>query len=207
MRNPTVVAALAFGLAIPLAGTPASAQSDRMPSGMMGRGMGLMMGRMSPEDMSAFVDARIAALRAGLKLSTEQERLWPPVEEAIRGLGNLHLTHIQMMRRGQPRMEDDPISALRSMADRMTEGAGAARKLADIVERMRPLLAIEMLEAAQAIDLRRPERMGRAAAAAYALVRSVAPPLDADRPLGVEVEKVAAVVVGRGLARRFTRSA
>ena len=50
--------------------------------------MGLMMGRMSPEDMSAFVDARIAALRAGLKLSTEQERLWPPVEEAIRGLGN-----------------------------------------------------------------------------------------------------------------------
>ena len=131
MPNPTIVAALAFGLAIDLAGTPASAQSDRMPSGMMGRGMGLMMGRMSPEDMSAFVDARIAALRAGLKLSTEQERLWPPVEEAIRGLGNLHLTHIQMMRRGQPRMEDDPISALRSMADRMTEGAGAARKLAD----------------------------------------------------------------------------
>jgi histidine ammonia-lyase len=101
----------------------------------------------------------------------------------------------------------DPRMGAEGVEDDSSNAPLAARKLADIVERMRPLLAIEMLEAAQAIDLRRPERMGRAAAAAYALVRSVAPPLDADRPLGVEVEKVAAVVVGRGLARRFTRSA
>jgi hypothetical protein len=102
-----------------------------MPPGMMGRGMGLMMGRASPEDMSAFAEAHIAALRAGLKLSVEQERLWPPVEEALRFLANLHLTPMQMMRRGQARMEDDPITALRSMADRMTEGAAAMRKLAE----------------------------------------------------------------------------
>ena len=34
--------------------------------------------RISAEDISAFGDARIAALHAGLKLTAEQEKLWPP---------------------------------------------------------------------------------------------------------------------------------
>jgi len=40
--------------------------------------------RISAEDISAFGDARIAALHAGLKLTAEQEKLWPPVEAALR---------------------------------------------------------------------------------------------------------------------------
>ena len=42
--------------------------------------------RMGAEDVSAFGDARIAALHAGLKLTAEQEKLWPPVENALRDL-------------------------------------------------------------------------------------------------------------------------
>jgi zinc resistance-associated protein len=38
----------------------------------------------SPEDRAAFLDARIAALHAGLKLSPDQEKLWPAVETALR---------------------------------------------------------------------------------------------------------------------------
>jgi len=38
----------------------------------------------SPADRAAFLDARIAALHAGLKLSAEQEKLWPAVETAMR---------------------------------------------------------------------------------------------------------------------------
>lgn len=38
----------------------------------------------SPTDHAAFLDARIAALHAGLKLSSEQEKLWPTVETAVR---------------------------------------------------------------------------------------------------------------------------
>ena len=45
-----------------------------------------MMERFSPEDREAFTDARIAALRARLKLTPDQEKLWPAVEDAIRGL-------------------------------------------------------------------------------------------------------------------------
>jgi hypothetical protein len=40
--------------------------------------------RMSAEDRAAFVDARIAAVKAGLKLTPDQEKLWPPVETAVR---------------------------------------------------------------------------------------------------------------------------
>lgn len=54
-------------------------QGQGMPGGMMSGGMmgggQSMMGRFSPEDMSALVDAQIAAVHAGLKLSADQEKL------------------------------------------------------------------------------------------------------------------------------------
>ncbi|MET0606898.1 MAG: hypothetical protein ABWZ80_10600, partial [Beijerinckiaceae bacterium] len=40
--------------------------------------------RFNAEDFSAFTDARIASLKAGLKLTAEQERLWPAFEAALR---------------------------------------------------------------------------------------------------------------------------
>jgi zinc resistance-associated protein len=42
----------------------------------------------SPADRAAFLDARIAALHAGLKLTPEQEKLWPAVETALRTAAN-----------------------------------------------------------------------------------------------------------------------
>jgi zinc resistance-associated protein len=41
----------------------------------------------SDADRAAFLDARIAALHAGLKLAAEQEKLWPAVETALRDAG------------------------------------------------------------------------------------------------------------------------
>jgi hypothetical protein len=40
--------------------------------------------RMSAEDRAALLDARIAALKAGLKLTPDQEKNWDPLEAAIR---------------------------------------------------------------------------------------------------------------------------
>jgi hypothetical protein len=40
----------------------------------------------SPEDRAAFADAKIAALKAGLKLSPAQEKNWPAVETALRDI-------------------------------------------------------------------------------------------------------------------------
>jgi hypothetical protein len=122
--------------------TPSAQSGSQMPMGQMMQGQGMMgsmmqgqsrgmRGRFSPEDMSAFVDAHIAALKAGLKLSAEQERLWPPVEGAIRNLTGLHLTHMQAMRQTRAMMASDPVGLLRGMADHMSQGADAMRKLAD----------------------------------------------------------------------------
>lgn len=110
--------------------TPFAQSGSQMPMGQMMQGRG-MMGRFSPEDISAFMDAHIAALKAGLKLSAEQERLWPPIEGAIRNLANLHLTHMQAMRQTRAMMASDPVGLLRGMADHMSQGADAMRKLAD----------------------------------------------------------------------------
>ena len=40
--------------------------------------------RFSAADRAAFFDAHLAGLHAGLKLTPEQEKLWPPVEAALR---------------------------------------------------------------------------------------------------------------------------
>jgi histidine ammonia-lyase len=92
----------------------------------------------------------------------------------------------------------DSRSGAEGVEDDASNAPLAVRKVGDILERIRLLFSIEMMEAAQSIDLRRPARMGRAAQSAYELVRSVAPPLDADRPLGAEVERVSAALARLG---------
>jgi zinc resistance-associated protein len=90
-----------------------------------------MMGRFSPEDREAFTDARIAALRAGLKLSPDQEKLWPAVEEAIRGLVKQRGEQMREWREARRLMRDDFPAAVRSMAERQAAGAEALRRMAD----------------------------------------------------------------------------
>ena len=88
----------------------------------------------------------------------------------------------------------DPRAGAEGVEDDASNAPLAVRKVADILERMRLLFAIEIMEAAQAIDLRRPQQMGRAARTLYELVRSTVRPLEEDRPLGPEVEQVAATI-------------
>lgn len=123
-----------------------------MQGQMTGRGM---MGRFSAEDMSAFIDAHIASIHAGLKLSADQEKLWPPVETAIRNLATLHLGHMQAMRQSRGMAASDPVGLLRTMADRMNQGADAMRKLSDAAS---PLYAT--LDEAQKRRLQVLVRMG-----------------------------------------------
>ncbi|MGY4326360.1 hypothetical protein ACVWWG_000774 [Bradyrhizobium sp. LB7.2] len=59
--------------------------------------------RMNPEDRAAFVDARIAAVHAGLKLSADQEKLWPPVESAVRDFAKLRIDPRQCADECRPR--------------------------------------------------------------------------------------------------------
>lgn len=85
---------------------------------------------LSAEDRAAFADARIAGLHAGLKLNPEQEKLWPPVEAAMRDLFKQRAAQREAPRE-RGRMVDDAPGALRAMADAATARGEALRKLAD----------------------------------------------------------------------------
>lgn len=51
--------------------------------------------RRSAEDVAAFTDARIAALKAGLELTPDQAKNWPPFEQALRDLAQLRIDRIK----------------------------------------------------------------------------------------------------------------
>lgn len=91
--------------------------------------------RLSPEDRAAFSDARIAALRAGLRLNADQEKNWPAVESALRDLAK---ERAQAMAQRRQRMESnerpDPIQRLRSASDAMSNRSAALKRLADASE-------------------------------------------------------------------------
>jgi len=77
--------------------------------------------------------------------------------------------------------------------DHATMALGTVEKLAELLERTRYVVAIELAVAAQAIDLRELDvaMLGVGARAAYARVRETVAFLDGDRPLGPDVDAVA----------------
>jgi hypothetical protein len=96
--------------------------------------------RINPEDRAAFVDARIAAVKAGLKLNPEQEKLWPPVEAAVRDFAKLRIDRANARMNAQrdgsrdSQGPGDPIARLRERADAMAASAAAMRRIADVAD-------------------------------------------------------------------------
>jgi hypothetical protein len=89
----------------------------------------------SIEDIQAFTDARIAALKAGLQLSPDQEKNWPPFEQALRDLAKLHLQHMQMREAGgEQRRPTDPFARLQNRAEAMSQFASTLKRAADTGE-------------------------------------------------------------------------
>jgi len=88
--------------------------------------------RLSPTDRAAFLDAHLAAIRAGLKLTPEQEALWPAVETAVRD-GAKKLADLGAQTRAQPRPAD-PIEGMRRMADAATARGDALHKIVDAAQ-------------------------------------------------------------------------
>ena len=104
--------------------------------------------RMNPEDRAAFMDSRIAAVKAGLKLTPDQDKLWPPLESAVRDFARLRIdrANARMDARGNDRNDDrdarrddrrserNPVERLRERADRMGETSAALKKIADAAD-------------------------------------------------------------------------
>ena len=93
-------------------------------------------------DVAAFTDARIAALKAGLKLTADQEKNWPAVETALRD--NAKERAMRMNARAErreagrdntaARPAPDAIARMREGSDALTARAAGLKKLADASE-------------------------------------------------------------------------
>jgi zinc resistance-associated protein len=90
--------------------------------------------RPSPEDLKAFTDARVAALKAGLQLTPDQEKKWPGVEQAIRDMAKARQERMAAWREHSKGEKEDSIARIRARADAMTQRAADLRKLADAAE-------------------------------------------------------------------------
>ncbi|HEY4998515.1 MAG TPA: histidine ammonia-lyase [Usitatibacter sp.] len=90
----------------------------------------------------------------------------------------------------------DSIPTSANQEDHVSMATFAARRLSDMADNTAAIVAIELLAAAQGIDFRRPRKSSRALEEAHALVRGVAPHLDGDRFLALDIEAVTPLVRG-----------
>ena len=110
----------------------------------------------NPADMAAFTDARIAALKAGLELTPDQQKNWPAFEQALRDMAQLRMQRIEArqarMQQGgaqpsaapqqgaapqpgvtpqSPPAQNGPFDRLARRADAMTKTSAALKKVAE----------------------------------------------------------------------------
>jgi hypothetical protein len=96
--------------------------------------------RLSQDERAALLDARIAGLKAGLKLTPAQERNWPAVEAALRERAKLRderfeqFRKLREQRRTDSTQRGDMLERLRSRADHMASSAASMKKLADAID-------------------------------------------------------------------------
>jgi LTXXQ motif family protein len=87
--------------------------------------------RLSAADVSAFADARIAALKAGLQLTPDQTKNWPPFEQAVRDLVQLRIQRLQARQAAEQQQPTTPFERLSQRADNMAKSSAALKKIAD----------------------------------------------------------------------------
>jgi histidine ammonia-lyase len=85
-----------------------------------------------------------------------------------------------------------PTSA--GMEDYNSFGPRSAAKARRALELTRQVIAIELLCAAQGLEYHRPLRSGEAVERVYAQIRTVVPPLTADRPPAPDIRAIARLV-------------
>ena len=96
---------------------PAAPAASDESSGPMG------MERMQhwAADHEALLDAKLAGLKAGLKLTSDQDKLWPPFETAVRDAAKLHMEHMKSMMERMQKMRD-MMEGMQKSEEKKSEG-------------------------------------------------------------------------------------
>jgi histidine ammonia-lyase len=166
-------------------------------------------------DATAIALSQVAAASAERQARLKTERLsglptgLSPTSHLSSGLSPLTRTAqaltVEIRHRAAP-LSLMPTIAADSVEDDSTGAAHGALRVREQVERMRLLAAIELIVAAQAVDLAvsgPSGSLGAGTAAAFAAVREVVETLEEDRPFGPDVERLTAeLLVGGQLIER-----
>jgi zinc resistance-associated protein len=140
------VLALAGAAAVAQTATPtpqpqgqAQGQQDQGPGQGQGQGDNARRRGFNRADFEALTDARIAGIQAGLRLNADQQKLWNPVEQAMRGMAAERTQRFEEFRRGREAGQQEPqrpdlAQRLEQQAQRQTESAQRLTTLANTVK-------------------------------------------------------------------------
>jgi histidine ammonia-lyase len=95
----------------------------------------------------------------------------------------------------------DSIPTSANQEDHNSMGSIAARKCHQILKNVQKVIAIEMLTAAQGIEFLKPLKCGKGTSTAYNEIRKVVKPLEKDRVMHTDIEKVIALVENEKLLK------
>jgi hypothetical protein len=86
-------------------------------------------------DRETMLDAKLAGMKAGLGLTTDQEKLWGPFESAVKDADKSRMDAMGQMMRMHPQGERmSPVDRLEAMSDRLSQGATNVKKIADVAK-------------------------------------------------------------------------
>jgi LTXXQ motif family protein len=94
---------------------------------------------LSAEDRAAYLDARIAALKAGLELTPDQAKNWPAFEQALREMAKLRAERRAAREARELGQTQAPNAPLDKLAERADNKAKASAVLKQIAEAGKPL--------------------------------------------------------------------
>ncbi len=86
------------------------------------------------------------------------------------------------------------IPAAADQEDFVSMSFTSARKTQQILDNAWFVIAIELLSGAQAVEFRKPLKLGKGTAVAYELIRQTVPKLEADRPLQYDINRLTELV-------------
>jgi hypothetical protein len=90
--------------------------------------------RLNPTELNILTDARIGVAKAVLQLTPEQQKFWPPVEEAIRARAQtrIHrLAQLKSMAEQAGQRDFNPVELMRGRAEALEQRGANLKRLAD----------------------------------------------------------------------------
>src|ERR1044072_6241808 len=104
----------------------------------------------SPQDLAALTDTRVELVKMALQMTPDQQKLWPPVEEAIRARASARQALLESLAAAPSSdKEFTSLDILRARANNLIERGTALKKLVDAWQ---PLY--DSLDARQKVRLR-----------------------------------------------------